>query len=98
LRLQLRNVKHLFYRYDWLRLCIKYRWIEKVPAALDFAIECCIPEYVCSIFQDLIKWPETHLLLNESYLKIKGKLLRETQNKLESILRSNKYLFRQQAT
>jgi len=58
-------------------------------AVLDFAIEYCLPDYVCSIFQDLIKWPEIYLLLIASYIKIKGRLLCKTQNKLESILLLN---------
>jgi len=60
-----------------------------IPAALNFAIECCIPEYVCSIFKDLSEWREAYILMYISYKKYKTKLLYETQNKLESILQLN---------
>jgi len=65
---------------------MKY-WIEEIPTILDFTIEFCSPKYVCSIFEYLYnKNRKTRSLLNESYIKIKTKLLCETQSELESIL------------
>ncbi|XP_024868758.1 leukotriene A-4 hydrolase-like [Temnothorax curvispinosus] len=73
-------------RFSWLLLCIKARWFEKVTTALDFAIEFCSPNIACPIFERLYEWIEIRSRVIETYNRHKGKMLHETQMKLDKIL------------
>ncbi|XP_071629017.1 leukotriene A-4 hydrolase-like [Temnothorax longispinosus] len=77
-------------KFFWLVLCIKVRWDEKVESALNFAVEYCSPNYACPIFEQLIEWEEMREQAIETYNRNKGKMLYETQERLDFII----YLFK----
>ncbi|XP_071639681.1 leukotriene A-4 hydrolase-like [Temnothorax longispinosus] len=76
-------------RFNWLLLCIKARWFEKVTTALDFAIKFCSPNIACTIFDRLYEWIEIRSRVIETYNRHKGKMLHKTQMKIEEILHLN---------
>ncbi|XP_075216534.1 leukotriene A-4 hydrolase [Lycorma delicatula] len=56
---QLNKYKNSEIRFRWLRLCIKARWYDVVPLALEFATKYGRMKFVRPIFRDLGKWEET---------------------------------------
>ncbi|XP_071572377.1 leukotriene A-4 hydrolase-like [Temnothorax nylanderi] len=73
----------------WLQLCIKVRWVEKVPLALNFAIQYCSLNYARPIFQHLYEWTDMRRRAIRKYIDHKKKMLDETQKELEKILEIN---------
>ncbi|XP_071554351.1 leukotriene A-4 hydrolase-like [Temnothorax nylanderi] len=76
-------------RFNWLLLCIKARWFEKVTTALDFATEFCSPMIACPIFEHLYEWIEMRSRAIKTYNRHKGKMLTETREMLDKILHIN---------
>jgi len=77
---------NVFLRFLWLLLCVKIKWLEKISAASDCAIQFCSPDYASVMFQHLSELPGIRPFLIKTFVKNKEKMLYETQNKLKSIL------------
>jgi leukotriene-A4 hydrolase len=65
----------IFYRFIWLRLCIKNRWESKVDDALAFATEQGRMKYVRPIFRDLYEWEAMRQRAIDVYLSKKNKMM-----------------------
>ncbi|XP_014207128.1 leukotriene A-4 hydrolase [Copidosoma floridanum] len=66
-------------RFNWLRLCLKSRWEEKVSEALDFATSQGRLKFVRPLFQDIYAWEEMRQRAIDVYNEKKYKMMYVTR-------------------
>lgn len=69
------NNRENFFRFIWLRLCIKNQWDEKVEDSLQFVTEVGRMKYVRPIYRDLYDWPEMRQRAIDNYNRTKDKMM-----------------------
>lgn len=66
---KLNDVKNSEIRFKWLRLCIKSRWEEVIPRAIEFIKEQGRMKFVRPIYKDLYDWDKSRSAAIQNFQK-----------------------------
>lgn len=66
---KLNDVKNSEIRFKWLRLCIKCRWEETIPRAMEFVNEQGRMKFVRPVYKDLYDWDKSQSIAIENFQK-----------------------------
>lgn len=71
-----------YFRFQWLRLCLKSRWESKVSDALKFATSLGRLKFVRPLFRDVYAWEEMRQRAIDTYYLYRNKMMYVTREML----------------
>ncbi|KAF4518317.1 hypothetical protein B566_EDAN009105 [Ephemera danica] len=69
------NIRNSEVKFRWLRLCIKSKWEDRIPDALDFAVSQGRMKFVRPLFRDLYQWESSRERALATFKANRGRMM-----------------------